>query len=192
MSERRGKIFVVSAPSGAGKNTLINFLIEDVEGLVYSISATTRQPRPGEVDGTHYFFMAKEEFESKAANGEFAEWQQVHGNCYGTPRSFIESVVSSGRHIIMDIDVFGKKKFDAAYPEAVGILIVPPSMEKLGERLRARATDNEETVRLRLKNAETEMAFARAEGKYEHEIVNDDLETARAEAARLVRTIIKE
>ncbi|GBU22922.1 guanylate kinase [Fibrobacteres bacterium R8-0-B4] len=185
-----GKIFVFSAPSGAGKSTILSYLAEAVPGLVYSVSATTRNPRAGEIDGVHYFFMTEEEFEAKADRGEFAEWQKVHGHYYGTPRAFVDSVVASGRHIIMDIDVFGKKKFDLSYPEAVGILIVPPSMEELAARLWARGTDDEAEINLRLENARAEMAFARSEGKYEHEIVNDDLETAEAETAALVRTII--
>ena len=193
MAERgdvRGKILVFSAPSGAGKSTLLTYLSENVPDLVYSISATTRKPRAGEVDGKHYFFLTAEEFERRIAAGEFAEWEKVHGNYYGTPRAFIESVVSSGRHIIMDIDVFGKKKFDLAYPEAVGIFISPPSMERLAERLRSRGTDGEADIELRLKNAETEMAFARSDGKYEYEIVNDDLKAAKAELLNLTRKII--
>jgi guanylate kinase len=186
----RGKILVFSAPSGAGKTTLLSGLLGSVPGLVYSISATTRRPRAGEVDGVHYFFLTVDEFERRAAAGEFAEWQSVHGNYYGTPRAFIESVVWSGRHIIMDIDVFGKKKFDRAYPEAVGIMIVPPSMERLEERLRARGTDDEASIELRLKNARVEMEFARSEGKYEYEIVNDDLEAARVRLAGIARKII--
>jgi guanylate kinase len=185
-----GRIFVFSAPSGAGKSTILSYLEGAVPNLVYSISATTRKPRAGEEDGVHYFFITKEEFEAKAAKGEFAEWEQVHGNYYGTPRAFIDSVVASGRHIIMDIDVFGKKKFDLAYPEAVGILIVPPTMEELEARLWARGTDDEAAIKLRLENARTEMAFARSDGKYEYEIVNDDLKTAEAETAALIRTII--
>jgi len=185
----RGKILVFSAPSGAGKNTLIDHLMEDVPGLVYSISATTRAPRPGEEHGTHYFFLDKDEFEAKVVDGDFAEWELVHGNYYGTPRAFIESVVESGRHIVMDIDVFGKVKFDRSYPEAVGILIVPPSMKKLEERLRARGTEDEATISLRLDNAKAEMDFARAQGKYEHEIINDDLNTAKLAVAGLVRDI---
>jgi len=173
-----GRIFVFSAPSGAGKSTILSYLAGAVPNLVYSISATTRKPRVGETDGVHYFFMTKEEFEAKADRGEFAEWACVHGNYYGTPRAFIDSVVASGRHIIMDIDVFGKKKFDKTYPEAVGILIVPPSMEELEARLLARGTDDEAAIRLRLENARAEMAFARAEGKYEYEVVNDDLRIA--------------
>ena len=193
MAERgdvRGKILVFSAPSGAGKSTLLTYLSENVPDLVYSISATTRKPRAGEVDGKHYFFLTAEEFERRIAAGEFAEWEKVHGNYYGTPRAFIESVVSSGRHIIMDIDVFGKKKFDLAYPEAVGIFISPPSMERLAERLRSRGTDGEADIELRLKNAKTEMAFARSDGKYEYEIVNDDLKAAKAELLNLTRKII--
>jgi guanylate kinase len=185
-----GRIFVFSAPSGAGKSTILSYLAEAVPGLVYSISATTRKPRAGETDGVHYFFMTVEEFEDKVAKGEFAEWERVYGNYYGTPRAFIDSVVAGGRHIIMDIDVFGKKKFDLAYPEAVGILIIPPSMDELEARLRARGTDDDATIRLRLENARTEMAFARTEGKYEHEVVNNDLETAKAETAALIRAII--
>jgi guanylate kinase len=186
----RGKILVFSAPSGAGKTTLLTHLQKSVPGLVYSISATTRGPRQGETDGVHYFFLTKEEFERKIAADEFAEWETVHGNYYGTPRAFIESVVESGRHIIMDIDVFGKKKFDKAYPEAVGILITPPSMAHLETRLRSRGTDSEDTIRLRLENAKIEMDVARREGKYEYEIVNDNLEAAKNEVVGLVRAII--
>jgi len=186
----RGRIFVFSAPSGAGKSTILSYLAGAVPNLVYSISATTRKPRAGETHGVHYFFMTEEEFEAKAAKGEFAEWQRVHGNCYGTPRAFIDSTVADGRHIIMDIDVFGKKKFDLAYPEAVGILIVPPSMEELEARLEARGTDDEATIRLRLENARAEMAFARSEGKYEYEIVNDDLKTAETRTAELIRSLV--
>jgi guanylate kinase len=188
--ENKGKILVFSAPSGAGKTTLLNHLLKSVPNLVYSISATTRKPRQGEIDGTHYYFLTEDEFERKRDNNEFAEWELVHGNYYGTPRTFIESVVQNGHHVIMDIDVFGKKKFDAAYPEAIGVLIVPPSMEGLENRLRARQTDSEEVIRLRLENAKTEMDFARTEGKYEHELVNDNLETAKEMAVRLVRAII--
>jgi len=185
-----GKILVFSAASGAGKTTLLTHLIETIPGLVYSISATTRKPRQGEVDGKHYFFLSKEEFEAKIANNEFAEWERVHGNYYGTPRSFIESVVSSGNNIVMDIDVFGKKKFDNVFPEAIGIFITLPSMEELEKRLRARNTDDEATILLRLQNAKTEMEFANSEGKYEYVIVNDDLETAKTKISELIRTII--
>ena len=135
MEKNKGKIFVFSAPSGAGKTTILNKLKAAVPNLVYSISATTRKPRPGEIDGKHYFFMSVEEFKRKIDQKAFAEWAVVHENYYGTPRSFIDSTVEQGSHIIMDIDVF-EKQFDKLYPEAIGILIVPPSMEELERRLR--------------------------------------------------------
>lgn len=184
--EKRGKIFVFSAPSGAGKTTILNHLKISVPNLVYSISATTRKPRPGEVDGVHYFFKSVDEFKKMIEQNAFAEWAVVHDNYYGTPRSFIDKTVASGSHIIMDIDVFGKKKFDQIYPESVGILIVPPSMEVLEKRLRGRMSDDDETIRIRLKNALTEIDFARSEGKYEYTVVNDDLEQAKAQVIELV------
>lgn len=191
MKSEKGKIIVFSAPSGAGKSTLLTHLANTVPNLVYSISATTRNPRDGEVDGTHYFFLTKDEFVRRRDNGEFAEWQEVHGNYYGTPREFIDSVTANGKHVIMDIDVFGKKKFDTVYPEAIGILIVPPSMEILEQRLRSRATDSDDVIALRLENAKTEMNVARTEGKYEYEVVNDDLEVAKEKVCEVVREIIK-
>ncbi|MFP4679157.1 MAG: guanylate kinase [Chitinispirillaceae bacterium] len=189
-ARNKGKILVFSAPSGAGKTTLLDSLIKIVPNLVYSISATTRKPRPGEKHGKHYFFLDKEDFERRICNNEFAEWETVHGNYYGTPKSFIDSVVAEGQHVIMDIDVFGKKKFDQNYPDAIGILILPPSEEELERRLRSRNTDDEETIRLRLQNARKELVFAREQGKYEYEIINDDLETAKDKLVQLVTTII--
>jgi len=184
-----GKIFVFSAPSGAGKNTLIDFVLATVPDTAYSISATTRPPRPGEVNGRHYFFMSEQEFKRRAEAGEFAEWALVHGFHYGTPKSFIDAAVAAGKHIVMDIDVAGKKKFDRAYPEAVGILVLPPSMDELERRLRSRGSDGEAAIRLRLVNASREIESAKAEGKYEYTIVNDDLSRAQQEAARIVRAV---
>lgn len=186
----KGKIFVFSAPSGAGKTTLLNYLRSNIPDLVYSISATTRQPRNGEIDGVHYFFITEQEFKNKLENDEFAEWAVVHGNYYGTPKSFIDKTIAQGLHIIMDIDVFGKKTFDKSYPDAVGILILPPSMETLEKRLRGRGSEEERIVRIRLKNAVTEMEFAQTEGKYEFTIINDDLERAKKETEELVRSLI--
>jgi guanylate kinase len=186
----RGKVFVFSAPSGAGKTTLLSYLRTAIPGLVYSISATTRRPRDGEVDGVHYFFLSEQEFKRRIENNEFAEWALVHGNYYGTPKSFIEETIAGGLHIIMDIDVFGKKTFDKSYPEAIGILILPPSMELLEKRLRGRGSDDEETVRTRLKNAMIEIDFARDQGKYEFTIVNDDLEKAKSETEQVIRSNI--
>jgi guanylate kinase len=187
---RKGKIFVFSAASGAGKTTLLNYLRDAVPNIVYSISATTRAPRPREIDGRHYFFLSDEEFRRRIEGQEFAEWAIVHGHYYGTPRSFIDETVAQGRHIIMDIDVAGKKKFDLVYPEAIGIFIMPPSIQELERRLRARKSDDEATIRLRIANASKEIEFARSQGKYEYTIVNDDLDRAKRETADLLRSLM--
>jgi len=185
-----GKIIVCSAPSGAGKTTLLDHLRASVPNLVYSISATTRKPRPNEADGVHYFFLSTSEFKRRIDDNEFAEWQKVHGNYYGTPKSFVDRTVSSGKHLVMDIDVWGKAMFDKAYPHAWGILILAPSHELLEKRLRDRHSDSEEAIRVRLDNARKELEFARAQGKYEYTIINDNLERAGDEIVRIVREII--
>jgi guanylate kinase len=181
------KLYVISAPSGAGKNSLINALMARFPGrFAYSISATTRQPREGEQDGVHYFFKSQDEFRAMIAAGELAEWMEVHGNFYGTPRGPIDALLAVGTSVIMDIDVYGKANFDKVYPDAVGILIVPPSLEVLAQRLRGRGTDSDETIALRLKNAVDELAFAKEQGKYEFTVINDDFETAVDELAGIV------
>ena len=134
--------------------------------------------------------MSVEEFREKIEVGAFAEWAEVHGNYYGTPKSFINQTIESGKHIVMDIDVYGKITFDKAYPEAVGIFLQPPSPEELEKRLRKRGTDSEETIKLRLSNAAKETAFAKNNGKYEYTIVNDDLEKTKREVIDLVNKII--
>ena len=187
---KTGKIFVFSAASGAGKTTLLNYLSGTVPNLVYSISATTRSPRTGEQDGIHYFFLSQNEFEQKIAKNQLAEWALVHGNYYGTPKEFIDRTIASGKHIIMDIDVFGKKKFDTVYPQAIGILVLPPSIAAIRARLEHRHTDSEEVIALRVANAEKEMAFAKDQGKYEYTVVNDDLKKAKQEVVAIINTEI--
>ena len=146
--------------------------------MVYSISATTRAPREGEVDGTHYFFKSRDEFKRMIENNELVEWNEVHGNFYGTPKSFVEKMLSEGKRVLFDLDVFGKVNFDKVYPEAIGILILPPSLEILEQRLRNRHTDSDEVISLRLHNARKEIEFAKQHGKYEYKIVNDNLDDA--------------
>lgn len=181
------KLFVMSAASGAGKTTLKDLVIKDFPDIKYSISATTRQPRAGEVDGVHYFFKTKEEFEELIKNDGLIEWTEVHGNYYGTPKSFVEQTLAEGNRVLFDLDVFGKVNFDKVYPTATGILILPPSDEELERRLRGRGTDSEEVIQLRLANAKKEVEFAKTQGKYEHIIVNDDLQKAADE----LRAILK-
>jgi guanylate kinase len=188
---KTGKIFVFSAPSGAGKTTLMSRLKQQIPQLVYSISATTRKPRAGEIHGTHYFFFSESEFRAKITAGDFAEWALVHGNYYGTPRSFIDSTINNGAHIIMDIDVQGKMQLDKVYPEAIGILILPPSMEELEKRLRKRGSEDDATLALRLKNALSEIDTAKSVGKYENVIVNDDFNRAAKEIESVVSHYIE-
>jgi guanylate kinase len=182
----RGTPFVISAPSGGGKSSLIAKVMERFPNLVYSISATTRKPREGEKDGIHYYFKTPAEFEAMIANGELAEWNEVHGNRYGTPRGPVDALLSAGCDVILDLDVYGKKNFDAVYPDAVGVLIVPPNLEELERRLRGRGTDPEDVIQTRLQNAVEELEFGRNRGKYEHVVVNDAFERALEELARIV------
>ncbi|MCQ2055179.1 MAG: guanylate kinase [Fibrobacter sp.] len=181
------KLFVMSAASGAGKTTLKDKVIAEFPDIVYSISATTRKPREGEVNGVHYFFKTKEEFEQLIKENGLIEWNEVHGNYYGTPKFFVEDMLKQGKRVLFDLDVFGKVNFDKVYPEATGILILPPSEEELERRLRGRGTDPEDVIQLRLANAKKEMEFAKSKGKYEYTIVNDDLEKAADE----LRAILK-
>lgn len=181
------RLFVLSAASGAGKTTLKDLVIKDFPDIRYSVSATTRKPREGEIDGVHYFFKTQAEFAKLIAEDGLVEWNEVHGNFYGTPKSFVESELAKGHRVLFDLDVFGKVNFDKVYPEATGILILPPSPGELERRLRSRATDSESVIELRLANAKREMDFAREHGKYEYVIVNDDLEKAANELREILR-----
>ena len=177
----KNKLFVMSAASGAGKTTLKDLVIKDFPDIKYSISATTRKPREGEIDGVHYFFKTKEEFEQMIKDDGLIEYNLVHGNYYGTPKSFVEKTLAEGNRVLFDLDVFGKVNFDKVYPDATGIFILPPSDEELERRLRGRGTDSEEVIQLRLANAKKEIEFAKTKGKYEYTIVNDDLQKAADE-----------
>ena len=183
----RNKLFVMSAASGAGKTTLKDLVIKDFPDIKYSISATTRKPREGEVNGVHYFFKTKEEFEKLIKEDGLIEWNEVHGNYYGTPKSFVEQTLAEGNRVLFDLDVFGKVNFDKVYPDATGILILPPSEEELEKRLRGRGTDSEEVIQLRLHNAKKEMEFAKTQGKYEYVIINDDLQRAANELREILK-----
>ena len=184
----KNKLFVMSAARGAGKTTLKDLVIKDFPDIKYSISATTRKPREGEIDGVHYFFKTKEEFEQMIKDDALVEYNLVHGNYYGTPKSFVEKTLAEGNRVLFDIDVFGKVNFDKVYPDATGIFIMPPSDEELERRLRGRGTDSEDVIRLRLENAKKEIEFAKTKGKYEYTIINDDLQKAADE----LRAILKQ
>ncbi len=183
---KKGKIIILSAPSGTGKSTIIAELMKHPElNLDFSISATSRSPRGGERHGREYYFLTPEEFRLRVERGEFVEWEEVYaGTMYGTLRSEVERVVGSGRNLIMDIDVKGALNVKARFGEdAVAIFIVPPSLEVLEKRLRGRNTDSEESVRKRLEKAEYELSFA---PRFDRTVVNDSLD----EAVREVESII--
>ncbi len=173
-----GKLFVFSAPSGAGKSTLKDALMKRFPVLRYSVSATTRKARPGEVEGVHYYFKTPEEFQAMVDRQELVEWMEVHGNMYGTPKAAVLRALESGNSVVLDLDVYGKVNFDKAFPDAIGILITPPNLEELERRLFSRQSDSVDTIRIRLQNASQELDFATRQGKYEYTAVNDVLENA--------------
>ncbi len=190
-SPDKGKIIILSAPSGSGKSTIIQSIISDPElNLGFSISATSRAPRGAEQNGREYYFLTPDEFHSKAERGEFVEWEEVYaGTCYGTLVSEVERVTGSGRNLIMDVDVKGgvniKKQFG---DKALSLFIMPPSVEELNRRLRARATDSEEKITQRIGKAEYEMTFA---PEFDHTVINDKLEEAVKHVRDLILNFIK-
>ena len=181
----RGVLFVITAPSGAGKTSLIRALLQDESALQLSTSYTTRAPRPGEQDGREYHFVDVPTFEAMRARGEFLESAEVHGNHYGTSRKVISDTLERGQDLILEIDWQGARQVRALYPDCIGIFILPPSLEELERRLRARGHDAEPVMQRRLANAQAEMAHS---GEFKYAIINKDFDTARAELARIIRS----
>ena len=182
---RRARIFVVSGPSGVGKGTLVALLRERLSCLGLTVSATTREPRPGEKDGVSYYFMDDAEFDRRVAAGEFLEWAWVHGHRYGTLRSEVERVLASGSSVVLEIDVQGGLSVRASMPDAVLVFVEPPSVEELERRLRGRGTEDESQIETRLQNARSEMDRA---PEYDVRIVNDDLDRACSELEEVIHT----
>ena len=188
---RSGLILILSGPSGSGKSSIYKAAMGELGGIEFSVSCTTRAPRPGEVDGRDYHFISREEFDRLVAEDAFAEHAEVHGNCYGTLKSELLGRVQRGIDVLLDIDVQGAARLRALCADSeefcracVFIFIMPPSYEELERRLRARGTETEESILRRLANAKGEMAHA---SEYDHIIVNDDLARAAAEFTALVR-----
>ncbi|MCR5845777.1 MAG: guanylate kinase [bacterium] len=177
------RLFVISGPSGAGKGTLVKGLMSVREDLWLSVSATTRQPRPGEIDGETYFFLSREEFDRRIEEGDFLEWADVHGNRYGTLRSAVEQRLEDGLSVILEIDVQGALIVQRSYPEAILIFVKPPSFEELRKRLIGRGTESEEQIELRLANAKMEMEL---EGCYNYSVTNDEVDIAVSELNSII------
>lgn len=178
MTSVASKLFVVSGPSGAGKGTLVARVRDLRPDLGLTVSATTRAPRKGEVDGVSYYFLTKDEFQRRVANDEFVEWAEVHGNCYGTLVSEVEKKLSSGTSLILEIDVQGALQVRKRFPDAVLVFIKPPSLEVLEQRLRDRGSESPDSLRLRMADATEELKLA---SRYDDVIVNDDLEHATSD-----------
>jgi guanylate kinase len=185
----QGKLFIFSAPSGSGKSTIVQHLMTLDLGLSFSISATSREPRGHETNGTEYYFLTPEEFRSNIREQAFVEWEEVYpGKYYGTLKSELKRIWDMGRHALFDIDVMGGMNLKSLYGErACAIFIQPPSLEVLEQRLRLRGTEDEPSLRKRLEKAADEMQYA---SQFDHILVNDQLENTLDEAERLVRKFL--
>jgi guanylate kinase len=177
-------VFIISAPSGSGKSTLVHRLLETVPGLTFSISYTTRPPRPSEGNGVDYHFISKQEFEECLERNEFLEYALVFGNYYGTNRCSLETATREGKDLVLDIDVQGARQLKVAIPEAISIFVLPPSRQVLEQRLRARSQDSEEVIQRRLRGAAEEV---RNYTQYDYVLINRELEEASARLADIVR-----
>ncbi len=174
----KGKLIVLTGPSGVGKGTLLRSLLANHPDLYLSVSATTRSPRPGEVHGRDYFFVSRSEFEQMVAKGELLEWAEFAGNYYGTPRAAVEAQVAAEKWVVLEIELNGARQVRKAFPEAKLIFVLPPSLAELEQRIRGRNQDNEAAIAQRLLRAREEMAAA---DEFDLQIVNDDLERALKE-----------
>jgi guanylate kinase len=184
MTKKRGRLFVITAPSGAGKSSLIKALLKSDPALGLSISYTTRPPRPGEKNGREYHFVDDKAFLAMRERGEFLESAEVHGNRYGTSKKVIQEALEKGQDLLLEIDWQGARQVRRLYPDCVGVFILPPSVEELERRMRARGQDSEEVIRRRLDNAREELAHA---GEFNYAIINKDFDTARGELAGIIR-----
>ncbi|BAJ04047.1 guanylate kinase [Shewanella violacea] len=182
----RGNLFIVSAPSGAGKSSLISALLQDKPAdKQVSVSHTTRQPRPGEVNGQHYHFVTKEEFKALITENAFFEWAEVFGNYYGTSRKVIEQTLTDGIDVFLDIDWQGAQQVKKVMPEAIGIFILPPSRTELEKRLTGRGQDSKEVIASRMAQAASEISHY---NEYDFIIINDDFDTALADLVAIIRS----
>ncbi|NLO39484.1 MAG: guanylate kinase [Ruminiclostridium sp.] len=179
-----GLLIVVSGPAGVGKGTVVSLVRERDKDVIFSVSATSRSPRPGEIDGRNYFFVTRERFEDMIQKNELLEWVDYCGNYYGTPKAYVESELEKGRIVLLEIDVEGANNIKKKYPQCILVFIMPPSLEELRSRITKRGTETPEVIENRLKRAENEMQYSES---YDHIIVNDTVEKAADRFLRIIR-----
>lgn len=187
MEKIKGSIIAVSAPSGAGKTTIVRKILKDIPELVFSVSATTRKRREEEKEGVHYYFISEDEFKKKIENNEFIEWEKFYDYYYGTYKSVVDNAINSGKSILLEVDVKGALSLKSIYPESVLIYIVPPSFDELVNRLKNRNTEDETDFQKRIERAEMELE---QKDKFDYFIENIQLETAMLKTEKLIRKII--
>ncbi len=180
----RGRFYVLSGPAGVGKGTVLKKVFEKLDNIVYSVSCTTRLPRPRETDGVHYVFMDEPSFKKMVEEDKFLEWACVHGHFYGTRKDIAEKALEEGKDVLLEIDVQGASQIKEKMPDAVMIFIQPPSFEELVRRLKKRGTEGPEELELRIRNAKTEMSYA---NEYEYMIINDKVEKAADDFIEIVK-----
>ena len=177
------KLFVLAAPSGAGKTTIAKRILDEVNNLTFSISATTRKPRENEQEGKDYFFLSEEEFVEKIKNNEFIEWEKFYDYYYGTLSGFVDEYLNKNISVLLDVDVKGALNIKRNYPDSITIFIMPPSIEELEKRLRGRQTETEDEMKKRIQRAEMELKFAQ---EFDFIVLNDDLEKAINEVKNII------
>ncbi len=188
MAPAKGKILIISAPSGSGKTTILKRVLAETPEVTYSVSATTRKPRNNEVHGKDYFFVSEEEFLKGIKEGAFVEWEKVYDYYYGTYKNFIFDIINQGRHILLEIDVKGALNIKSQFPESVSVFIIPPDIETLRQRLQNRKTESEADLKKRLDLAVHEL---QEKDKFDYRVVNAELDTAVKELHDLILKIIK-
>lgn len=190
MQNKPGRLFIFSAPSGAGKTTIVQYLLASDLNLEFSVSVASRNKRPNEIDGKHYYFIDADSFRKKIKNDEFLEWEEVYkDHYYGTLKSEVERIRNAGKHVIFDVDVVGGLNIKKYYQDdALAIFVMPPTPKHLEERLRGRSTENEEQLKKRIDKAEQELKYA---NQFDRILINDDLPIAQKQAEELVMEFIK-
>lgn len=180
---RKGHLYIISGPSGAGKGTLVKELTSRVPDIWVSVSVATREPRPGEIEGVHYFFVSHDRFDELIAHDGLLEWAEVHGNRYGTPRASVEEMIGQGRQVVLEIDPQGAFQVKQRWPESILVFIMPPSFDELERRLEGRGSETKEQVERRLQTARRELELV---GEYDHVVINDDVARATDELVGII------